>query len=273
MTRSLIALALLVLTGCVSSGREDGPPRDSGDFTPPPQSVATPRPEARSRYGNPPFYDQFGVRYYVLDDATGYNETGVASWYGKKFHGKRTSSGETYDMYAISAAHKTLPIPSWVRVTNLESQKSLIVRVNDRGPFVDDRIIDLSYAAANALDIINNGTGPVRVEALHFDSAGNVTEPPTPRQEPVPQQPDTSVVAANAPGLTLQTGAFSSFANAERQLTSIVDAGIENAYILHDEQRGIYRVRIDQIANSTLFDSLRQRLRQLGINQTRLVTE
>lgn len=269
----LILLAIVLLAGCVTAKHNDGPPRQSDTRPLETVSTATPRAEPRSRYGNPPFYDQFGVRYFVLDDATGYNENGVASWYGKKFHGKRTSSGETYDMYAISAAHKTLPIPSWVRVTNLNTQKSLIVRVNDRGPFVDDRLIDLSYAAANALDIIDNGTGPVRVEALYFDSAGNLAQPPQPVAPVAPAQTAASAVESSAPGLTLQTGAFSSFANAERQLTAIVDAGIDNAFILHDEPRGIYRVRIDEIADSALFDALKQRLGQLGISETRLVTE
>jgi len=122
--------------------------------------------EPKSKYGNPSSYKVFGKTYYVMSSATGYRETGIASWYGKKFHGERTSSGEIYDMYAISAAHKSLPLPTYVRVTNLENQRSLIVRVNDRGPFHSDRIIDLSYAAAYQLGYLAKGTAKVRVEAI-----------------------------------------------------------------------------------------------------------
>lgn len=122
--------------------------------------------EPRSRYGNPDSYEVFGKRYHVLPTADGYRERGGASWYGKKFHGRRTSSGEPYDMYAMTAAHKTLPLPSFVRVTHLGNGRSAIVRVNDRGPFHDGRIIDLSYAAAARLDMINDGHAEVEVEAL-----------------------------------------------------------------------------------------------------------
>ena len=120
----------------------------------------------RSDRGNPPFYDALGKRYYVLASSAGYRERGVASWYGRDFHGLATSSGETYNMHAMTAAHKTLPIPTWVQVTNLENGKNVIVKVNDRGPFVDDRLIDLSYAAAVELDMVRNGTARVEVRAL-----------------------------------------------------------------------------------------------------------
>ena len=101
--------------------------------------------EPKSRYGNPESYVVFGKRYYVKDSSKGYVETGIASWYGTKFHGRRTSSGETYDMYAMTAAHKTLPLPTYVEVTNLNNGRSIIVKVNDRGRFHEIRIIDLSY--------------------------------------------------------------------------------------------------------------------------------
>ncbi len=126
---------------------------------------AVPKFEPYSRYGNDP-YTVYGRTYVPLRTAEGYSKKGIASWYGKKFHGKRTSSGETYDMYQMSAAHKTLPLPSYVRVTNLKNNKQIVVRVNDRGPFIDDRIIDLSYAAASQLDLVRPGTGPVLVEAV-----------------------------------------------------------------------------------------------------------
>jgi rare lipoprotein A len=127
---------------------------------------AVPRIEPRSPYGNPPFYTVAGRRYVVLPSSTGYVERGVASWYGTEFHGLRTSTGEAYDMFAMTAAHKTLPLPCYARVTNLSNGRSAVVRINDRGPFVDNRIIDLSYSAARKLDMIRNGTAFVQVEVL-----------------------------------------------------------------------------------------------------------
>jgi rare lipoprotein A len=125
-----------------------------------------PHVEPRSRYGNPPFYDVFGHRYYVLSSSADYVERGVASWYGPGFHKIRTSTGELYDMYGMTAAHKTLPLPAYVRVTNLQNGLSIVVRVNDRGPFVGNRIIDLSYTAAAKLDMLRNGTAMVEVRSI-----------------------------------------------------------------------------------------------------------
>lgn len=126
----------------------------------------TPRLETKSAHGNMPTYQVRGRRYHVLHSSRGYDERGVASWYGEPFHGRRTSSGETYDMHQLSAAHRTLPLPTYVEVTNLENGRQIVVRVNDRGPFHDGRIIDLSYAAARKLDIVGPGTAQVRVRAL-----------------------------------------------------------------------------------------------------------
>ena len=124
--------------------------------------------EEPSRYGNMVEYDEFGATYRVLDTSEGYEESGIASWYGDPFHGRRTSSGETYDMYGMSAAHRTLPLPSYVQVTNLDNERSVVLRINDRGPFVDPdlRIIDVSYAAALKLGLVGPGTAPVLVKAL-----------------------------------------------------------------------------------------------------------
>lgn len=127
---------------------------------------ATPAAEPRSRYGNPAEYEVLGQRYFVLASAAGYRERGRASWYGTKFHGRRTSSGEPYDMFAMTAAHKTLPLPTYVRVTHLGNGRSIVVKVNDRGPFHQGRIIDLSYAAAAKLDILGHGSAEVEVEAI-----------------------------------------------------------------------------------------------------------
>jgi rare lipoprotein A len=121
----------------------------------------------KTRSGNPESYEIDGKVYQVLDTSEGYRETAMASWYGQAFQGRRTSSGEPYDMYQMTAAHKTLPIPTYVRVTNLENGRSAVVRVNDRGPFIEGRIIDLSLVAAQKLDMVRNGT--VRVEVVALD--------------------------------------------------------------------------------------------------------
>lgn len=128
----------------------------------------TPRAEPPSASGNMLEYEQSGRWYRVLETSRGYDETGTASWYGRRFHGRRTSSGEPFDMYAVTAAHRTLPLPSYVSVTNLDTGRTIIVRVNDRGPFHDpgERIIDLSYAAAVKLGMAGSGTARVRVQAV-----------------------------------------------------------------------------------------------------------
>jgi rare lipoprotein A len=127
---------------------------------------AVPRAEPRSRGGNSPSYSVFGKTYRVLDDARGFRERGYASWYGKKFHGNKTANGEVYDMYRMTAAHKSLPLPSYARVTRLDNGRSVVVRVNDRGPFHAGRVIDLSYAAAARLDMLQQGSARVEVVAL-----------------------------------------------------------------------------------------------------------
>jgi rare lipoprotein A len=202
---------LLGLAACATPPHQGAPGSDrysqrhdsAPEHRPAPEDLPdpTPRAEPPSRYGNPASYSVHGKTYHVRDSAEGYQEEGLASWYGKKFHGHRTSSGEPYDMYKLSAAHKTLPLPTWARVTNLANGKSTILRINDRGPFHPDRIIDLSWAAAVKLDIADHGTGRVRVEAI------------TPGDKPAPvQQARATAVAAAAPDddrLYLQVGAFS----------------------------------------------------------------
>ena len=179
----VILLILGLLASCGSNKAKDGPPRGESASIPPMPDDAIPRPEPKSRGGNGPVYEVFGQRYTVMDSAYGYRERGVASWYGKKFHGNLTSMGDTYDMYGMTAAHKSLPLPTYVRVRNLRNNKTVVVRVNDRGPFVHNRIIDLSYYAAVKLDMIGTGTSLVEVEAITFDepncagSHGNARHP------------------------------------------------------------------------------------------------
>lgn len=159
-TPAILAVAV-ALAGCNVFGYPGGAPAPTAA----PAGSAGGR-EAGSTRGGPTEYEVFGVRYRVLDSAEGYDETGIASWYGKDFHGRSTSSGEPYDMNAMTAAHRTLPLPTYVEVTNLENGRVAVVRVNDRGPFHGDRLIDLSYAAALELRIVASGTARVRVRAL-----------------------------------------------------------------------------------------------------------
>lgn len=168
--RAITLVSVYSLSGC---GFFDGlSSRSAPDSAPSvvmdPKKIkdATPRVEARSRGGNRSKYQVFGKWYKVLDSVDGYRERGDASWYGVKFHGNKTANGETYNMYEMTAAHKHLPLPSYVRVKNLENGKQTIVRVNDRGPFHSGRIIDLSYAAATKLDILKRGTAKVEIEVI-----------------------------------------------------------------------------------------------------------
>ncbi|MCP5076507.1 MAG: septal ring lytic transglycosylase RlpA family protein [Psychromonas sp.] len=164
---------VILLTSC-SSGRYQYVDDHQADNIPPLTHVedVLPRYEPYSRGGNKD-YRVRGINYKVLIDVTEFSEQGYASWYGNKFHGHLTSNGERYDMYTMSAAHKNLPLPSYVEVTNLENNKKVIVRVNDRGPFHEGRIIDLSYAAADKLDIVKSGTGKVEIKLIHFSEDEN----------------------------------------------------------------------------------------------------
>jgi rare lipoprotein A len=170
MRRAALVLAAALLTACSSAPKKGGYYKDDGPGANPPSNLATiadatPRAEPLNRFANRP-YEVFGKRYVPLAAVQPYRERGIASWYGKRFHGQKTSSGETYDMYAMTAAHRILPIPSYARVTNLRTGASVVVRINDRGPFHSDRVIDLSYAAAYRLGLIGSGSGQVEVEAI-----------------------------------------------------------------------------------------------------------
>ena len=203
---SLAAAIAVALGGCFST--RHAPPPPAAEVSPPPpvppppqgETIpdAVPRYEPRSIYGNPPFYDVFGKRYYVLSSSADYVERGVASWYGPGFHKVLTSTRETYDMYGMTAAHKTLPLPCYVRVTNLQNGRSIVVRVNDRGPFVGNRIIDLSYTAAAKLDMLRNGTAMVEVRTVG-PAAPPGAIPPAPSAAPPiapPVQPPPVVTAS-----------------------------------------------------------------------------
>jgi len=182
----LLGIAVASLSGCSSTGTKDWE-ADSGytDI-----ADATPQVEPKSKYGNPASYVVFGKRYYTKASSEGHVERGVASWYGKNFHGRRTSSGERYDMYAMTAAHKTLPLPTYARVTNVDNGRSAVVKINDRGPFYGERIIDLSYSAARKLGVVAEGTAMVEVRAI---------DPRHPDSQPGRESEDLFLAAADRP--------------------------------------------------------------------------
>lgn len=227
---------------------------------------AVPRAEPRSAKGNPPFYDVLGKRYFVLSTAAGYVERGVASWYGPGFHAARTSNGEPYDMYAMTAAHKTLPLPAYVQVTHLGNGRSVILRVNDRGPFKDGRIIDLSYTAASKLGILKAGTAFVEVRAL---TPGEMV--------PGEMTPGSTVSAAptKAGELFVQAGAFGAAANASKLSGQLRAQGITNSFVRQDQLNGqpLYRVRVGPIPSVPEFDRVVARLKALGIADARLAAD
>jgi rare lipoprotein A len=246
------------------------PPAPTTAATPPPPANidqipdAVPRIEPRSTRGNPVVYEVFGKRYFVLAAAEGYRERGVASWYGPTFHARPTSSGEPYDMYAMTAAHKTLPIPAYVRVTNLGNGRSVVVRVNDRGPFVDNRIIDLSYTAAHKLDMTRAGTAFVEVEVITPGTLDAAAQGATPVSVP-------PTVAA--PVLYLQAGAFGVAVNALQLAERLRREGIESVRVLEpDVTSTLYRVRVGPIVDVATFDATAERISRLGV-QTRLISE
>jgi len=197
---TMVLLTGVLLTGCSSLSTQDtdGAPDKQVDINQIPD--AKPRTEDLSKYGNPDSYVVFGKRYYVRKNIENYTEQGLASWYGTKFHGRKTSSGEPYDMYAMTAAHKSLPIPSYVKVSNLDNGKSIVVRVNDRGPFVDNRIIDLSYVAAQKLDMTSKGTANVEI---------SVIRPNNNNTNQISQKSNKSTLERRANNLYVQLGAFS----------------------------------------------------------------
>jgi rare lipoprotein A len=241
---------LLLLAGAVAAC-SSAPPRPAVDPYAVPDAV--PRAEPRAARGNPPFYEVFGQRYVVLASAEGHLEQGVASWYGPDFHGKSTSMGEPYDMYAMTAAHPTLPLPSYVRVTNLQNGRTVVVRVNDRGPFKKNRVIDLSYAAALRLDMVREGTAMVEVRAVGPGGTAPVAAPAT-------------------GGFYAQAGAFGEEANARRLAERLSAEGLAGVSTLPATVGGrpLHRVRVGPVSTVEEFDALIDRLRGLGVVDARL---
>lgn len=277
-------LAVLLLGGCFgsrgpggASADRDGPPGREADGDYPDM---TPRREPIMRAGNKNPYTVLGKTYHLLPTAEGYREVGVASWYGTKFHGRATSNGEPYNMFAMTAAHKTLPIPAYVRVTNLENDRSVIVRVNDRGPFHDDRIIDLSYAAAKKLNVFDRGTARVEVVAIDPSSyqrnsvaIPQVDAPASRRARPLgpavagvkdgpPLAPAPAADVKGGPpqGAFLQVGSFSNLKSA-RSLEARVEQRVAMPALVRStrvEGRDVFRVLIGPFVDTAQLRSARE---------------
>lgn len=227
----------------------------------------TPKSEPMARYGNKSPYTVLGKTYYVIDRSKDYEQRGIASWYGQKFNGRKTSSGEIYSICDFTAAHKTLPLPSYVRVTNARNGKSVVVRVNDRGPFHEGRIIDLSYVAAIRIGLDKTGTAPVRVELLK--SGENITSEATEasrRESPRTENSDADV--------SLQFGSFADKDNAKRLQDRLRDANFDNVELDKAEVQGqsVWRVQLRALKNEQLAEIF-EKIRQLGLAKPKVITQ
>jgi rare lipoprotein A len=274
-------IAAVVLLGACTTMPRGGYYQDDGPDARPPIDVmrvpdAVPHAEPLSANGNQP-YTVFGVTYRPLADAEGYHERGIASWYGRKFHGRRTASGEPYDMYAMTAAHRTLPLPSYVRVRNLQNGRSVVVRVNDRGPFLHNRLIDLSYTAAARLGVLATGTAMVDVQAVGPDSPA----PTVARKKPMLQLVRTAEASTDAPAprLSVQVGAFGRYQNAAQLRDRLRRAGFDRVYIeppaatATNNVATIYRVRIGPVATVEQGDRLVDEVARYGVADALLVVD
>jgi len=258
------------------SGSRYSQDRDSIPEGPPPDVSKIPEPvpkvEPRSQYGNKSPYTVLGESYRVLPEANGYVERGIASWYGNKFHGFTTSTFEKYDMYAYSAASKTLPLPSYARVTNLENGRSVIVRVNDRGPFVQNRVIDLSYVAAVKIGVWPKGTAMVEVRAI--DPAHPEGEPAAPRAVSARASAATPE-KTHKPALYLQVGAYGDHANAERAAAKVRAAHLGEVRVVTAQVNGkdVESVRLGPLKDVDEADRLTPKVRDLGLGDPRVAID
>lgn len=281
----VIGLTAGLVAGC-ATGPSDGP----GDPIAEPESVpdAEPRSKPPSDSGNPEQYSIAGQTYQVMETADGHVERGIASWYGRKFHGKQTASGERYDMYAMTAAHRELPLPTYVAVENLDNGRQITVRINDRGPFARNRIIDLSYAAAAKLGMLDRGTAPVEIRTVKAskEARSAVDTAPVPAEaaridETTVATEGTDTRVGDTPGegavdYYIQIGAFAERDNAYRMVGRAETAELA-APINVTEHRSsgerLYRVRVGPLAGVGAVDSVTADLVAVGINQSHVVVK
>jgi rare lipoprotein A len=242
-----MAMVALMLAGC--GGGSSSTTRPDQDAEPGKKigaakvRDAVPRPEPRAAYGNRSPYEVLGKTYTVMDSAVGYHERGTASWYGAKFHGRRTSSGEPFDMYLASAAHRNLPLPTYAEVTNLDNGRKVVVKINDRGPFHSERLLDLSYGAAVKLDMISKGTARVDIRAITFD------------------EPDVRLPRDT----WLQAGAFSSKDAARTVAGRLEKNGIRDVDV--DREKGLYKVYVGPFSKSSELARAANRIVELGYDR------
>jgi len=252
---------LCLLAGCSSDPvniKDSAPNKIPVDISAIPD--ATPRYEPYSKHANPKSYTVWGKRYKVMRSGKGYQERGISSWYGTKFHGRKTANGETYDMFAMTAAHKTLPLPSYVKVTNLKNGRSVVVRVNDRGPFHENRIIDLSYAAAIKLGIHKTGTGFVEVRTVEPEQNISKKHSETEAKEKI----------------FLQIGAFKNKTNAlalKNKLKTLQNIDFRIQHSSTKNNLAVYKLQLGPISSVKEADQLILRLAKLGIANTHFITE
>jgi rare lipoprotein A len=270
-------LLCYVLTFSLLSACSSGRYQQKHDSTPtrlPSQAElkdAIARAEPYSRGGNKD-YKVFGKPYEVLPSAQGFEQTGTASWYGKKFHGHLTSNGEIYDMYAMSAAHKSLPLPTYLKVTNTANNKSVIVRVNDRGPFHQSRIIDLSYSAAYKLDMLKTGTANVKISAItNFDNKSSAVATPNSTADkvlfPSEVNTDSPTATINDTGMGITTPFIQVFATSKKDLAISTANKLQSQYkqkTSYPEHQGIYRIQIGPIKDLATLNALLLALKENG---------
>ena len=257
----LYSVALLLTVFALSACTFGVPISDRGKT----QASTTPK-TSKSKRGNPSSYIVFGKRYHVLDSADGFVQRGIASWYGTKVHGRSTSSGEIYNMHAMTAAHKTLPIPVYVEVKNLDNGRSMVVRVNDRGPFVTGRIIDLSYAAAKKLGVDGPGTANVEIRTV---GSGPAKPKSVVRTIPLAREFERDIP------LFVQMGSFSSHDNATNLVQNLVDANESSAKItsLQTTNGTFYRVRVGPLFDVDEANAIVRRLKNKGFQTARIVVQ
>ena len=269
MKQRFISIFLFsLLIGCSSTGSRYKDKHDSTPTRLPNQAElanAIPRAEAHSRGGNKD-YRVRGKDYQVLPSAKDFEQTGIASWYGKKFHGHLTSNGEIYDMYAMSAAHKNLPLPTYLEVTNLKNNKSVIVRVNDRGPFHPERIIDLSYSAAYRLDMLNTGTALVKINAISDFGADTPPSTNTAALSTVralPTSKEQQIITNKKP--YIQVFATSNEKLAQRTANALTNLFQRN--VIWPKDNGIFRVQMGPIQEEQQLITILETLKQSGYPQ------